>query len=184
MHDPNNPSQVRLAVKRLHHRAKLPVRATVGAACWDIHALHDRNGDSLPVEFVGACTFGTGLAFEVPPGYVLLVFSRSGHGFKNDVRLANCVGVIDSDYRGELMVRLTADNEPFKVREGDRIAQAMLVELPAVELVEAETLSETERGAKGLGSTGRAEISDREWAAQPANLREGCTTHAPGFGDI
>lgn len=164
MHDPNNPSQVRLAVKRLCRRAKMPVRATPGSACFDIFALSDRSGmadlpQPLPTEFVGSCTFGTGLAFEVPPGHVLLVFSRSGHGFKHGVRLANCTGVIDSDYRGELMVRLTVDGEDsFVVREGDRIAQAMLVELPAVALVEAETLSETERGTGGLGSTGRGEL--------------------------
>lgn len=102
-----------------------------------------------------AATFDTGLAFEIPPGWVMLIFSRSGHGFKSQTRLANCVGVIDSDYRGQVSVRLTVDaGGGLSVAHGDRIAQAMLVPIPRVELIEVDELSDTERGAGGFGSTG------------------------------
>lgn len=69
----------------------------------------------------------------------MMIYSRSGHGFKNDVRLANCVGVIDSDYRGEVQVKMTNDNgdgNAITVRHGDRIAQAMIVLVPNIELIE------------------------------------------------
>src|SRR5690606_14138784 len=95
-------------------------------------------------------TFATGLAFEVPPGWVMLIFSRSGHGFNSNTRLANCVGVIDSDYRGEVKVKLTSDGGFLKVYDGDRIAQAMLVPAVAVQLVEVDKLSATDRGEGGF----------------------------------
>ena len=85
----------------------------------------------------------------------MLIYSRSGHGFKNDVRLANCVGVIDADYRGELMVKLTGDTYgQLTIKPGDRIAQAMLVPVMKVHFKEVQELSETVRGAGGFGSTG------------------------------
>ena len=86
----------------------------------------------------------------------MLVFSRSGHGFKNSITLVNCVGVIDSDYRGELMVKLRNDSAlRFSFEPGDRIAQAMIVQLPSVQFVAVEELSDTQRGAGGFGSTGK-----------------------------
>lgn len=88
----------------------------------------------------------------------MLVFSRSGHGFKNDTRLANCVGVIDSDYRGEVMVRLTCDNmsvNALHVSPGDRIAQAMLLPVAQVEFEEVDDLGATKRGTGGFGSSGK-----------------------------
>lgn len=85
----------------------------------------------------------------------MLIYSRSGHGFKHGVRLANAVGVIDSDYRGEVQVKLVNDGGmPFYVNKGDRIAQAMLVPVQQFQLAEVEDLSETARGAGGFGSTG------------------------------
>ena len=133
----------------------MPFFATLGAACFDLHAY-------MPTESAGvqpgdSKTFHTGLQVEVPFGYVLQIFSRSGHGFKNNVRLSNCVGIIDSDYRGEICIKLIQDelsNPYFEVRNGDRIAQAMLVEIPAVRFVDTEELSDTARGAGGFGSTG------------------------------
>lgn len=140
-----------LKYKRLHPDAIAPRYATAGAACFDIAALHHARVAPINPEIIS-----TGLSFEVPPGHVMLVFSRSGHGFKHGIRLANCVGVIDSDYRGELMVKLTSDDgQLMQVFAGDRIAQAMIVPLPSVTLVEAEELGKTERGTGGLGSTGR-----------------------------
>lgn len=167
-----------LKVKRLHPDAVIPQYATDGSGCFDLHAVHvggltnaewdvfEKNSDLMrpgvhrhtELRNGEPQTFRTGLAFEVPAGHVMLIFSRSGHGFKYDTRLANCVGVIDSDYRGEVMVRLTRDTErtffPLDIKSGDRIAQAMLVPIPRVQLVEVDELSDTERGAGGFGSTG------------------------------
>ena len=85
----------------------------------------------------------------------MLLFSRSGHGFSSGVRLANCVGVIDSDYRGEIKIKLQKDTEYsyFAINPGDRIAQGLIIPYPRVEFVEGE-LTGTERGAGGFGSTG------------------------------
>lgn len=133
--------------------AKAPAYQTDGAAALDLHAhLHD----SIMIDPADTAIFPTGLYVAIPLGYVGLLFSRSGHGFKNDVRLANCVGVIDADFRGEVKVKLTNDHllEPFEVKPGDRIAQLLLVEVPKVRLVEVEDLGYTERGAGGFGSTG------------------------------
>lgn len=147
-----------LRVKRLRPEAQMPKRATDGAAAFDLRVCAPglkpiKMGYNL--NQAKSCTFPTGLSFEVPAGYVLLIFSRSGHGFKHDLRLANCVGVIDSDFRGELMVRLTADSQrELDVNDGDRIAQAMLLKLPDFSMEEVDELSETARGTGGFGSTG------------------------------
>jgi dUTP pyrophosphatase len=143
-----------LRIKRLHPDAKIPQFATAGAACFDLHAV---DADVFEPHRCDkkAVIFSTGLAVEIPPGYVLKIYSRSGHGFKNAVRLSNCVGIIDSDYRGEIKVSLRADGEACpKVRTGDRIAQAMLELAPRFEIVEVEELSQTARGEGGFGSTG------------------------------
>ena len=148
---------MQLKVQKLHEGAQLPVYATPGAACFDLHACLP-NGDAA-VDTGSHChattTVPTGLAFEVPEGHVMLVFSRSGHGFKENTRLGNCVGVIDSDYRGELMVKLTRDDGGMLFfTHGARIAQALVVPYPRVEFVEVDELSATDRGAGGFGSTG------------------------------
>lgn len=128
----------------------VPAPATEGAACFDIRASEDQ------VVAVGTRrAIGTGLSFEIPPGFAMLVFSRSGHGFKLGVSLANCVGVIDSDYRGELLVCLRNDGDQvLRINKGDRIAQAMVLPVPAVHLVLANSLGDTARGINGIGSTG------------------------------
>lgn len=159
-----------LKFKKTHPDAFVPQYATGGAACFDLHAV-DIGGLTIEETRIGTKAdlvvgtkylgkrgevFRTGLAFEVPVGHVMLIFSRSGQGFKHDVRLANCVGVIDSDYRGEVMVKLTKDCDAFdfQVKNGDRIAQAMLVPIPVVLFEESDELTETDRGEKGFGSTG------------------------------
>lgn len=93
------------------------------------------------------------------PAVFYPTFSRSGHGFKHNVRLANCVGVIDSDYRGSVKVKLIADATPddspgLVIKPGDRVAQALVLPVPRVVFEEVAALSETERGAGGFGSTG------------------------------
>lgn len=147
---------MKIKVKQLHQDAILPRHATPGAACFDLHAIVDNDIGADAVLPGCFYTFRTGLAFEVPAGHVMLVYSRSGHGFKHGVRLANGTGVIDSDYRGEVMVCMKNDGpEPLTVMHGDRIAQAMVIPVPAVELVEADDLTDTQRGAGGFGSTGK-----------------------------
>ena len=126
--------------------AKMPTRATDGSACLDICASAPATvhaGEAAPVS--------TGLHMQIEPGWCMLLFSRSGHG----IRLANSVGVIDSDYRGEIIVGLRNDTwTRFDVKPGDRIAQALLVPVHEVEMIEVAELSETVRGTGGLGSTG------------------------------
>lgn len=142
---------MKVKIKKLHEAAVIPQYATSGAACFDLHAI--KGGEVFALGGTLACR--TGLAFEVPAGHAMLIYSRSGHGFRNSVRLVNSVGVIDSDYRGEVAVKLCNDSPlDFSVEPGDRIAQALIVKVPAVELIEADSLEETERGAAGFGSTG------------------------------
>ena len=143
---------MKVNVKRLYDSAILPTYATDGSACFDIYTM--LNGDT---DYNEPHTYSTGLAFEIPEDHVMLVFSRSGHGFKNDVRLSNCVGVIDSDYRGELKVKLTCDKIGWglEVNAGERIAQGMIIPIQKVQFEEVSELSETERGEGGFGSSGK-----------------------------
>ena len=127
-----------------------PVYATVGSACFDLHSI-----DLAIIRPGEQATIRTGLVFEVPIGHVMLLFSRSGHAAKFNIRLANCVGVIDSDYRGQICVLLHNDGfEGYTVRPQDRIAQALILPLPEVELVMTSNLTDTARGSGGFGSTG------------------------------
>lgn len=141
-----------LKVKRLSERAILPKYQTAGAACFDLHASRP---DYVPP--LGCAHVNTELAFEVPEGHVMLIFSRSGQGFKQRVRLVNSVGVIDSDYRGEVLVGLQSDdpNQPLNIVIGDRVGQALVIPVQQWDLVEVDELSETVRGTGGYGSTGK-----------------------------
>ena len=142
-----------LKVKITSPDAVIPKYATPGAACFDLVASGD--GNPHPTD-LHAWVYPTGLSFEVPEGYVMMIYSRSGHGFRDAIRLSNCVGVIDSDYRGEVMVSLRCDGSwPTKLHKGDRIAQAMIVKAPQVFIVAVDELSTTERGEGGFGSTGK-----------------------------
>ena len=153
-----------IKLKRVHPAATFPAYKTDGAACFDLHAIvesPDKLGAtgvddaSIAVPPGGKAVIRIGFQVEVPPGWELQIHSRSGHGFKDSIRLANCTGIIDSDYRGEIMVALHNDGRKrFYVRHGDRIAQAKLVEAPQHELVLVDEIGETARGAGGFGSTG------------------------------
>jgi dUTP pyrophosphatase len=147
---------MKLKIKKLHPAAIIPKYATAGAACFDLHSLPGNNRTFLFPDM--PILYRTGLSFEIPEGWVMLIFSRSGHGFKDSIRLSNCTGVIDSDYRGEVMVRLVRDLQdhdlPVTIDDGDRIAQAMLVQVIQWELEEVAELGNTVRGAGGFGSTG------------------------------
>lgn len=145
-----------LKVKVLNENARVPAYATAGSAAFDLVSTHGVN--ITPNE---AKVVGTGLAFEVPEAHVMLVFSRSGHGFNNGLRLANCVGVIDSDYRGEVKAKVHNDsNTTYQIKAGERIAQAMIVPIALVKFMVVDELSSTERGEGGGGSTGKM-VEDR-----------------------
>lgn len=139
-------------IVKTHPSAQIPQYATSGAACFDLSCI-----DGGTVAHGSCLTFDTGLQFEVPEGYVMMIYSRSGHGFKHGVRLVNAVGVVDSDYRGNTMVKLHNDStQPFTVAAGDRIAQAMIIPVFTVGFTVCEQLSDTVRGTGGFGSTGTA----------------------------
>lgn len=141
-----------LCYKKTLPNARVPQQASADAACFDLFAAH--GAIIHPGE---ANTIDTGLAFDIPIGHAMMVYSRSGHGFKYGVRLGNCVGVIDADYRGSVYIRLHNDSPyEFRVEAGDRIAQAMVIQVPySYEFYETDNLSETLRGAGGMGSTGK-----------------------------
>lgn len=160
-------------VKKLHPDAIVPAYASAGAGCFDFHAVVE-TGFEQTVDHGTPSVIATGLSFEIPEGFVMLIFSRSGHAFKNDVRLANCVGVIDSDYRGEVKVKLTADlsdTDFMVVANGDRIAQGLIVPIPRIIFEVTSELSTTERGEGGFGSTGSAMLptTDGVFANEPHN---------------
>ena len=139
--------------KRLHKEAQLPQRQTEGAAGYDLRACVEAPVTLEPGE---EYSFPTGLAGEIPQGLVGLIFCRSGLGVKHGVSLPNCVGVIDSDYRGELIVPLrNFGDKPYTVQPGERIAQLVIVPVALPRLEEARELSSTQRGTGGFGSTGR-----------------------------
>lgn len=144
---------------RMEESVWLPTYATDGAACFDIYAHLPAQAAFSNIEPTANVLIPTGLKVAVPEDHVMLIFSRSGHGFKNNTRLANCVGVIDSDYRGELMVKLTRDDGgEIWVSDKERIAQAMIIPVHRWEIGEVQVesdLGSTERGEGGFGSTGR-----------------------------
>lgn len=131
-----------------------PFYATAGAAAMDLCACVDAPVEVAPRALV---SIPTGIAIALPSAdYVALVFARSGLGIKKGVCLSNGVGVIDSDYRGEIGVGLVnLGREPYTVQPGDRIAQLMVVPVVQPTVTVAEDLDETDRGAGGFGSTGR-----------------------------
>lgn len=142
---------MKLKIKLLNDKAKAPAFATEGAACFDL--VNSGSGCHIPPG--GAAIFSTGIAVEIMPGFVMQIFSRSGHGFKNGIVLVNGTGIIDSDYRGEIKVGLRNEgSEPVEIKHGERIAQAMIVQLPHVQMEVVSELSETARGTGGFGSTG------------------------------
>lgn len=140
---------MKVKIKKLHQEAKMPTYATDGSACFDLYAAEARHHRYVRTDKND--TFETGLAFEIPEGHVMLVYSRSGHGFKEGATLVNSVGIIDSDYRGEVSVKL---NVPIKAGVSDRIAQAMIIPVERVSFELTDELTDTERGAGGFGSTG------------------------------
>lgn len=147
-------------IKKIDPRATIPTYATDGSNAFDLYAIEGCGYLSEGDTYV----FDTGIAFEIPEGHGMLVLSRSGHGFNYNVRLANCVGLIDSDFRDSVKVKLTKDDVPrpglgikssdVKINDGARVAQAIILPIPKINFIEVQELSETARGTGGFGSTG------------------------------
>ena len=140
-----------MKIKLLSEYAKLPTYATDGSGCFDLYAT-----TTATIQPGHAETIGTGIAVAVPRKHVLLLFSRSGHGFNHGLRLGNAVGVCDSDFRGEIKVRIHNDSAtPYTVGIGERIAQGMILSVFRHQLEQVVSLDDTERGTGGFGSTGK-----------------------------
>ena len=145
---------LKVPIKKLRPEAVIPARGSAGAAGYDLCACTGRG--SVTIAPGATEMIGTGLSVAVPEGYFGAVFARSGLSVREGLRPANCVGVCDSDYRGEYIVPLHNDSDtPKTIRDGDRIAQLVIVPFLAVDFDETQAPDETERGAGGFGSTGR-----------------------------
>ena len=139
----------------------MPEKKSAGAAAWDCYArIHEKHIPTDQLVIAGrdmGVKIPLGFALELPEGYHAEILPRSSMGVKTGLRVSNGVGIIDSDYRGEVCIIL--DNmdsfDRSLVKNGDRIAQMLVVKDPDVELVQVEDLSETERGTGGFGSTGK-----------------------------
>lgn len=146
----NNPFNViDLKVKKLHPNAVTPSYAHFGDAGMDLTAVTKEFDENT-----GCVVFGTGLAFEIPEGHVGYIFPRSSI-YKTGFTLSNCVGVVDSGYRGEVKFMFYPGNRPKKNYEvGDRIGQLIIMPIPQVVIHEVEHLSDSQRGTGGFGSSG------------------------------
>lgn len=142
-------------IQKLRPGAVTPRRGSADAAGYDLYAC-PVDGQSVTIAPHATAMIGTGLALAIPAGYFGGVFARSGLASKQGLRPANCVGVIDADYRGECTVALHNDTDEVRtVAPGDRIAQLVILPFLAAEFSEADALDATGRGAGGFGSTGR-----------------------------
>ncbi len=148
-------NHVTISIKKVHPEAVVPLYASPGAAGADLYALPvEPETEIRPGETV---MLRTGIAAAIPEGYVGLVYARSGLACKRDLAPANKVGVIDSDYRGEIMVALHNHGTEIRcVEPGERIAQLVIAPVLQADFVESDDLDATARGAGGFGSTGRA----------------------------
>lgn len=145
---------MKVKIKRLHPDAVIPTYAKEGDAGMDLTAI------STELDASGNLVCHTGLAFEIPQGHVGLVFPRSSI-HKKSLTLTNSVGVVDSGYRGEVTVKFARRHRRYfdafeeDYKPGDRVAQLVIIPYPHIELEETDTLTDTDRGTGGYGSTGR-----------------------------
>ena len=140
-------------IKKLRDNAHIPMRATDGAAGMNLYACLDGLKIICPGDLL---MIPTGIAIELPNNkYAAFIYSRSGLGVKHGICLSNGVGVIDSDYRGEICVGLcNVSDEPYVISDGMRIAQMVIEPVHTPQIVEVDELSDTQRGTGGFGSTG------------------------------
>lgn len=144
--------QMQVQIKKLNGNAVLPTRGSMAAAGYDLYAC---TSEAVSIPPHTNVKIGTGIAMAIPDGYFGAVYARSGLSAKQGLRPANCVGVIDSDYRGEVMVALHNDTDTErKIDKNERIAQIVVMPYLSVEFSETDMLDETERGTGGFGSTG------------------------------
>lgn len=147
-------NEMKIRVKKLDERAVVPQRATEGSAGADLYACIDEPVLINPGEIK---IIKTGIAIEIPDkNYAAFVYARSGLGIKHGICLANGVGVIDSDYRGEICVGLcNISQKPYTVEMGERVAQMVIMPVDGAEYEEVSDINSTERGQGGFGSTGK-----------------------------
>lgn len=144
---------MKINIKRLNPDARLPIYSTDGSAGCDLSACISA---PVTIEAGQIAKLSTGLAIELPAGYAAFIYGRSGLGTKFGVTLANCVGVIDSDYRGEICVTLiNRGTSAYTVNPSDRVAQMVIAPVLRAEFEEQSELSDTVRGIGGFGSTGK-----------------------------
>lgn len=142
-----------IQIKKLRDGAVLPKRGSEKAAGYDLYACLETGSITIPPH--KTAMVGTGLSMALPDGYFGAVFARSGLAAKQYLRPANCVGVCDSDYRGEYIVAMHNDSDEDRtIKNGDRIAQLVIMPFLPADFLEVDALSETQRGAGGFGSTG------------------------------
>lgn len=140
-------------IKKLKADAKIPYRGSELAAGYDLFACIESDIEIKPHE---AKLIPTGVSIAVPEGYFGGVFARSGLSLKEGLRPANCTGVIDADYRGEVFVGLRNDSDVVRiVSPSEKIAQLIILPFLPIEFIEVDELGQTERGEGGFGSTGR-----------------------------
>ncbi len=140
-----------IRIKKLYPDVETPKYQTSGAVGFDLRAVENVSIPSGETRLVG-----TGLAVELPHGYELQIRPRSGLALKHSITVLNSPGTVDNDYRGEIKVLLINHGKSdFQISKGDRIAQAVVNRVELVDIVQVEELSETQRGDKGFGSTGR-----------------------------
>lgn len=145
---------MKIKVKKLNEKAVLPQRATEGSAGADLFACIDEPQEIKPGEIK---VIKTGIAIEIPDkNYAAFVYARSGLGIKHGICLANGVGVIDSDYRGEICVGLcNISQKAYVIEPGERIAQMVIMPVECPEYEDSFEMNYTERGTGGFGSTGK-----------------------------
>lgn len=148
----NNNIEIR--IRKIDPRASLPSYETAGAAGADLAACL-RDGETIIIKPNQWAKVGTGLALEIPPTMVGLVFGRSGLAYRQGVTLQNAVGVIDSDYRGELAILVRNEGaKAIEISHGDRIGQLVIMPFYQAKFISQDALKETERSTGGFGSTG------------------------------
>ena len=144
---------MKIQIKKLRENAVLPKRGSAAAAGYDLYACME-----VPITIKAHATamIGTGLSAAIPEGYFGAVVARSGLASREGLRPANCIGVCDSDYRGEIIVALHNDSEQERcIAPGERIAQLVVMPFLSADFEECDELDATERGSGGFGSTGK-----------------------------
>ena len=144
-------------IKKLNEKAVIPTYGSTSAAGADLYAVVNNNTNMVEILPHETAFIGTGIAMEIPENYVGLIYARSGMACKKGLAPANKVGVIDSDYRGEIIVALyNQSNEVRTIETGDRIAQIIIQPVKQSNFVLVNEVSDTSRGDGGFGSTGKA----------------------------